>query len=130
MGLSFGLGHSKHLVPLPQLGQDHLHHSVHRLLANHNDGQLHGKFQQATAGGALFLSVAEEPVVLAWVPHQFALDEGYVENGGVEVDELQQVDLEGEGVVELGLGSLQLFFSEIFGHPGVYLKGGGCPESK
>jgi hypothetical protein len=36
-------------------------------------------------------------------PHEFPLEKRDVENGGVIVDELEEVDFEGQGVVEFGL---------------------------
>ena len=46
--------------------------------------------------------------VVAWVTHELPLEEGDVEDGGVEVDELKDEDLEGQVVVEVGLCPVHL----------------------
>jgi hypothetical protein len=55
----------------------------------------------------LFLPIAEEHVVFLRRPHEFPLEKRDVENGGVIVDELEEVDFEGQGVVEFGLSPQQ-----------------------
>ena len=63
----------------------------------------------------------EKFVVLSRVANKFPLEEGDVEDGRVVVDELEEVDLEGEAVVELGLGAVQLQVSQPNSHVAVDL---------
>ena len=46
------------------------------------------------------------------VSHELPFEEGNVDNGGVEVDELEDEDLECQVVVEIGLSSMH-FYEEI-----------------
>ena len=51
-------------------------------------------------------------MVLVWGPNPLPFDESYIEGGGVGVDELEEVDLEGEGGVIAGLSPVQLFLCQ------------------
>jgi hypothetical protein len=89
------------------------------LFAHHYYSQLDAQLRQAPPRTALktlmykmfnldfshnlFLPIAEEHVVFLRRPHEFPLEKRDVENGGVIVDELEEVDFEGQGVVEFGL---------------------------
>lgn len=90
-----------------------LHHGVHELLADHDDGQLDHQLHQASAEPAFLLPVVEESVVALRRPDEPSLDERDVEDAGVVVDELQQVNLQREAVVELGLSAQQLQLRQI-----------------
>ena len=48
-------------------------------------------------------------LVVARVPDEPPLEEGDVEDGGVEVDELEEEHLEGQVVVEFGLSSVHFW---------------------
>ena len=48
-------------------------------------------------------------LVMAGVARELPLEEGHVDQGGVEVDELEDEHFEGQVVVELGLGSMHLW---------------------
>lgn len=95
--------------PLVEQREQHFQDRIDRLLADHYDPQLYAQFQETAAGSAFLLARMEQPIVVARVADEFALDEGYVEYRGVVVDELEQVDLEGEAVVELRLGAWELY---------------------
>ena len=45
----------------------------------------------------------------SWVSHELPFEEGNVDNGGVEVDELEDEDLECQVVVEIGLSSMHFY---------------------
>ena len=60
----------------------------------------------------LFLAVIKQAVVFARVANKFAFEERNVEDRGVIVDKLQQVNLERQTVFELGLSAQQLSFGE------------------
>ena len=78
---------------------------VNHLLADHDDGQLLGQLNEAAAVAAVLVSeVAEYVLVVARVAHEAALKERNVEDGGVEIDKLEDEDFEGQVVVEVGLG--------------------------
>ena len=47
-------------------------------------------------------------LVVAWVSDEPSLEERDVEDGGVEVDELEEEHLKRQVVVELGLGTMHL----------------------
>lgn len=47
--------------------------------------------------------------VLSWVANEPALDEGNVQNGGVEIDELENEDFESQIVIEFGLGTMHFW---------------------
>ena len=47
------------------------------------------------------------------VSHELPFEEGYVDNGGVEVDELEDEDLKCQVVVEIGLSSMH-FYEQIW----------------
>ena len=49
----------------------------------------------------------------SWVSHELPFEEGNVDNGGVEVDELEDEDLERQVVVEIGLSSMH-FYEQIW----------------
>ena len=51
-------------------------------------------------------------MILVWRPNPLPFDESYVESGGVGVDELEKVDLEGERGVKAGLSSVQLLLCQ------------------
>lgn len=56
----------------------------------------------------LIPQVAEDVLVVAWVSDEPSLEERDVEDGGVEVDELEEEHLKRQVVVELGLGTMHL----------------------
>ena len=72
----------------------------------------------------------EESVVLSRVSDEIPLGEGDVEDGGVIVDELEEVDLEREGVVVLGLRPVQLQARQPLRHVLVNLSGRRCTSHK
>ena len=51
--------------------------------------------------------------VVAGISDEPSLEEGDVEDGGVEVDELEEKDFERQVVVELGLRSMH-FWKQLF----------------
>ncbi len=53
--------------------------------------------------------VAEDVLVMARISDEPPLEEGDVENGGVEVDELEEEHFERQIVVELRLGPVHLW---------------------
>jgi hypothetical protein len=91
------------------------------LFSDEDDCQLQTDLHVAASRAALLLTVIEQLVVLARISYKLPLEERDVEDGGVVVDELQEVDLEGEGVVELGLGPVQLLFCQPLGNVTVNL---------
>ncbi len=52
--------------------------------------------------------VSEDVFVVSGVAYEPTLEECDVEDGGVEVDELEEENFEGQVVVELGLGPMHL----------------------
>ncbi len=53
----------------------------------------------------IFVSdVSDDVAVVSRVSHKPPLDEGNVQDGRVEIDELENEDFEGQVVVKLGLG--------------------------
>ena len=50
--------------------------------------------------------------VMAWVARELPLEEGHVDQGGVEVDELEDEHFECQVVVELRLGAMHLCKNE------------------
>ena len=63
----------------------------------------------STCTTLLVPEVADNMLVMAGVPSELPLEEGHVDQGGVEVDELEDEHFEGQVVVELGLGSMHLW---------------------
>ena len=53
--------------------------------------------------------VAYDVMVVARVAHKLPLEEGDVDDGGVEVNELENEHFEGEVVVEIRLGPVHLW---------------------
>ena len=51
---------------------------------------------------------ADDVLVVAGIPHKLALEEGNVQDGGVEVDELEDEHLEGQVVVKVRLCPMHL----------------------
>ena len=73
-------------------------------------------FKPAVFGSLLYLDtyiliseVSKDVFVVARVSNKSSLEECNVEDGRVEIDELEQEDLERQVVVELGLGSMHLW---------------------
>ena len=64
---------------------------------------------QSTCTTLLVPEVANNMFVMAWVARELPLEEGHVDQGGVEVDELEDEHFEGQVVVELRLGSMHLW---------------------
>merc|ERR1719234_1909339 len=52
--------------------------------------------------------VANDMFVVAWVARELALEEGHVDQGGVEVDELEDEHFERQVVVKFRLGAMHL----------------------
>ena len=50
--------------------------------------------------------------VLPWITHETALEEGDVEYGGIEIDELESENLVSQRVLELNLGTMHFFLKE------------------
>lgn len=94
---------SERIYPPRHIRNEHLQHSVHRLLAHHNDHQLNAQLHQTTTRTAFFLPITEDPIVLGRITDEFALEEGHIEYGTVVVDELEEVDLQCETLVVFGL---------------------------
>ena len=63
----------------------------------------------STCTALLVPQVADNMLVMAGVPSELPLEEGHVDQGGVEVDELEDEHFEGQVVVELRLGSMHLW---------------------
>jgi len=51
------------------------------------------------------LAIVEQSFVVTRRSNKPSLEKSYIENGGVVVNELQEVDFQRETVVEFGLGS-------------------------
>ena len=52
--------------------------------------------------------------VMAWIPRELPLEEGHVDQGGVEVDELEDENFERQVVIELRLGAMHLCKNENY----------------
>ena len=92
-----------------------LHDLEDLLLAEEDHGHLDGHLHEAALRSALLLPEAEQPVVAAGSAGQSSLEEGEIENGTVEVDKLEEVTLESQSVVVVGLSPEQIrFISEVF----------------
>ena len=102
-------------------------HKLHEeLLAHEDEHHLHRQLHEAAAGGTLLLvtdrsihhislssvytclPVPKQSVVVIRGAGKAALDEGNVEDGAVEVDKLEEVTLQGQGVVIVSLGPAML----------------------
>jgi hypothetical protein len=68
------------------------------------------------------MSLTKQPVVFPGVSNHIPLEECDVEDGGVVVYKLQEIDLEGERIVVLGLRPVQLKVGHPRGHVAVDLK--------
>ena len=70
-------------------------------------------FDESILKTHIFIPKIEHNIdVGSWVSHELPFEEGTVDNGGVEVDELEDEDLECQVVVEIGLSSMH-FYEEI-----------------
>ena len=85
-----------------------LHDLEDLLLAEEDHGHLDGHLHEASLRSALLLPEAEQPVVAAGSAGQSSLEEGEIKNGTVEVDKLEEVTLEGQSVVVVGLSPEQI----------------------
>ena len=109
------------LVTFPEQRDCVLHKLHEELLAHEDEDHLHRQLHEAAAGGALLLvtdrsirsltififtclSVPKQSVVVIRGAGKAALDEGDVEDGAVEVDKLEEVTLQRQGVVIVCLG--------------------------
>ena len=63
----------------------------------------------STCPTLLVSKVADNVFVVAGVARELPLEEGHVDQGGVEVDELEDEHFEGQVVVEFRLGSMHLW---------------------
>jgi len=74
-----------------QIGNQHLHDGIDRLLAGHDDHQLHAELHEAAAGITFFLAEAQHAIVLGRIANELALQEGNVEERGVVIDKLEHI---------------------------------------
>ena len=75
-------------------------------------GQFHANFNDnllPTSPTLLIPEIAHDVLVVAWVACELALEEGHVDQGRVEVDELEDEHFERQVVVELRLGPMHLW---------------------
>ena len=77
------------------------------MLTYHDDRQLLGQLNQTAAIPALLVPQSSKDVfVMAWVAHKLPLEEGDVDDGGIEIDELEDEDFECEVVIKVRLSSV------------------------
>ena len=78
---------------------------LHLLLPEEDHRHLNGDLHEASSWRAFLLTETKQPVVVAGVSCETSFEECQVEDGAVEVDKLEQIALQGQGVVVVRLGS-------------------------
>ena len=78
---------------------------LHLLLPEEDHRHLNGDLHEASSRRAFLLTETKQPVVVAGVSCETSFEECQVEDGAVEVDKLEQIALQGQGVVVVRLGS-------------------------
>lgn len=64
-----------------------------------------------------FVPEPEDPIVLLGITDEFAFNESNIKNRGVVIDELEEINFEGQAVVKFGLSSQEFKFRQIFCKP-------------
>ena len=89
---------------LPKKRDVVLNHLHELLLPKEDHRHLNGDLHETSTWRTFLLPEAQQPVVVAWVSCELSFKEGQVEDGAVEVYKLEQITLQSQRVVVVGLG--------------------------
>ena len=67
------------------------------------------------------MPVTKKSVVISWITYELAFEKGHIKYGTIVIDELKNVNLQGQRVIEFSLSTVQLQLSQPQGYVSINL---------